>query len=66
VTQVDYELAAGSNTKAEQFDYDDLGNRVQYRDHRNALRTAYENNVVNEYTTIAGGTVQHDAAENVA
>ncbi len=65
LTQVDYDLGGGS-TLAENFDYDDLGNRVTYYDHRNSITTAYANNVANEYTSIAGLAVLHDAAGNLS
>jgi hypothetical protein len=70
LTTADYDI--GGSTQSEEFVYDDLGNREYYYDHRNAVTTAYTDNVVNEYLTIedvpgAAGPVSitHDAAGNL-
>ena len=63
LTAVDYDQGVG--TASEVFDYDDLGNRVTYRNDRNAVTTAYANNVANEYTTVGGTSVEYDAAGNL-
>ncbi len=71
VTSVGYDT--GSGTQHEDFDYDLLGNRMTYQDHRNSITTAYVNNVANEYSSIedvpgGGGavTVLYDPAGNLS
>ncbi len=60
VTAVEYgELP---NTDAEDFVYDDMSNRLTYRDNRASLTTQYASNEVNEYTTIGGFDAEHDDA----
>ena len=62
LTGIDY----GSGvTSGEEYDYDILGNRDTYYDHRNTQTTAYTSNLVNEYLTIGGLDVEYDDAGNM-
>ncbi|HNQ24817.1 MAG TPA: RHS repeat-associated core domain-containing protein [Phycisphaerae bacterium] len=63
LTAVDYDYGGGVTREA--FAYDHLGNRVTYWDNRNAVTTAYANNVANEYTSIGGTAVYYDPAGNL-
>lgn len=60
----------GGVTRYEDFDYDDLGNRVTYVDDRNTSTTTYQNNAANEYSAIGNGvaftTVHYDADGNLS
>ncbi|MCC7292918.1 MAG: hypothetical protein IT449_12725 [Phycisphaerales bacterium] len=64
LTQVDYNM--GAPTGDEIYVYDELGNRVTYTDERSNLTRAYANNKANEYTSVAGYSVLHDAAGNLS
>ena len=64
LTQVDYNNTW--QTANEDYVYHELGNRVTYSDHRNSITRAYANDKANQYTSIAGYTVTHDDAGNLA
>ena len=62
LTQADY--LVGVLTEDEQFTYDSLGNRTNVN-LRGGTDEVYAHNNVNEYTTIGGNSLTHDAAGNM-
>jgi RHS repeat-associated protein len=62
---VEADYLVGVLTQDEQFTYDDLGNRITLNN-RAGNDVVYAHNVANEYTSIGGTNVSHDAAGNLS